>query len=153
MNPLTWCLVLCEAGRDVTIPKPPTYDARTFAALDKTPPWVEWAGVEGFYAQPGLSICTHRRLVDRWHFGLAPGIEATFLDRPVQDYPLCQHPQHALEADEPGASRKNIVDLTPQQRWIIFDDMKQHALGMLYHLQTKVHDRVGDYPQSFRSWR
>ena len=153
MNPLTWCLVLREAGRDATIPKPPTYDARTFGELDKTLPWVDWAGTEGIYAQPGWSIYTHRRLVDRWHFGFAPGTEATFLNWPVQDYPLCQLPQHvrdALEATEPGASRKNIVDLAPRQRRIIFDDVKQHALGMLFHLQTQVHDRVGDYPQSFR---
>jgi len=153
MNPLTWCLVLREAGRDATLAKPPTYDARSFAALDKTPPWVDWPGTDGIYAPSGWSIYTHRRLVDRWHFGFAPGTEAVFLNWPVQDYPLCQLPQpvrDALEATEPGASRKNIVDLNHRQRRIIFDDVKQHALGMLHHLQTKVHDRVGDYPQSFR---
>jgi hypothetical protein len=56
----------------------------------------------------------------------------------------------ALEKSEPDASRRNIATLSPAQRRIIFDDVKQHALGMLYHLQTKVHDRVGDFPQSFR---
>ncbi len=82
-----------------------------------------------------------------------PVPEATFLNWPVQDYPLCQLPQRvldALEATEPGASRKNIVELTPRQRRLIFDDVKPHALGMLYHLQTKVHDLAGDFPQSFR---
>ncbi len=153
MNPLTWCLVLREVGRDATMPKPPTYDARSYVELDKTPPWVDWAGTDGIYAPAGWSIYTHRRLVDRWHFGFPAGTEATFLNWPVQDYPLCQLPQRvrdALEATEPGASRKNIVDLAPRQRRIIFEDVKQHALGMLYHLQTKVHDRVGDFPQSFR---
>jgi hypothetical protein len=153
MNPLTWCLVLREAGRDATIPKPSTYDVRSYAALDKTPPWVDWAGTDGIYAPSGWSIYTHRRLVDRWHFGFLAGTEALFINWPVQDYPLCQLPQRvrdALEATETGAARKNIVDLTPYQRGIIFDDVKRHALGLLYHLQTKVHDRVGDYPQSFR---
>ena len=154
MNPLSWCIVLRETGgKDATIPKPATYDARSFAALDKTPPWVDSDMSAGIYAQSGWSIYTHRRLVDRWHNGFAPGTETTFLNWPVQDYPLCQLPQRvvdALEKTEPGASRRNIATLTPAQRRIIFDDVKQHALGMLFHLQTKVHDRVGDFPQSFR---
>ena len=153
MNPLSWCVVLRESGKDATIPKPATYDARSFAALDKTRPWVDSDMSAGIYAQSGWSIYTHRRLVDRWHNGFAPGTEATFLNWPVQDYPLCQLPQRvvdALERSEPGASRRNIATLSPAQRRIIFDDVKQHALGMLYHLQTKVHDRVGDFPQSFR---
>lgn len=153
MNPLSWCVVLREAGRDSTIPKPASYDARSFAALDKTPPWVDSDMSAGIYSQSGWSIYTHRRLVDRWHFKLPAGTETTFLNWPVQDYPLCQLPQRvvdALEASEPGASKKNIVEMTPAQRQIVFDDAKQHTLGLLYHLQTLVHDRVGDFPQSFR---
>lgn len=153
MNPLSWCLVLREANKDATIPKPATYDARSFAALDKTPPWVDSDMSSGIYSQSGWSIYTHRRLVDRWHFGFPKGTEATFLNWPVQDYPLCQLPQRvvdALEKTEAGASKKNIASLSPVQRRIIFDDAKQHTLGMLYHLQTAVHDRVGDFPQSFR---
>lgn len=153
MNPLSWCLVLREAGKDVTIPKPATYDARSFSALDKTPPWVDSDMSSGIYSQSGWSIYTHRRLVDRWHFGFPQGTEATFLNWPVQDYPLCQLPQRvtdALEKTELGASKKNIAALTAAQRRLIFEDAKQHTLGMLYHLQTAVHDRVGDFPQSFR---
>jgi len=154
MNPLSWCVVLRETGgKDGTIPRPASYDARSFIALDNTSPWVDSDMSAGVYSQSGWSVYTHRRLVDRWHNGLASGTEATFLNWPVQDYPLCQLPQRvvdALEKTEVGASRKNIVDLTPAQRRIIFEDAKQHALGMLYHLQTKVHDRVGDFPQSFR---
>lgn len=153
MNPLSWCVHLREAVRDMTIPKPATYDARSFAALDKTPPWVESDMSAGIYSQSGWSVYTHRRLVDRWHNKLPVGTETTFLNWPVQDYPLCQLPQRvvdALEATEAGASKKNIVEMTPAQRQIIFDDAKQHTLGMLYHLQTAVHDRVGDFPQSFR---
>ncbi|OYW31052.1 MAG: hypothetical protein B7Z47_02240 [Chthoniobacter sp. 12-60-6] len=153
MNPLSWCVVLREAGKNSTIPKPAPYDPRSFAQLDKTPPWVDSDMSTGTYSQSGWSVYTHRRLVDRWHNNLAPGTEATFLNWPVQDYPLCQLPQRvvdALEKTEPGASKKNIVDLTPAQRQIIFDDARQHTLGMLYHLQTAVHDRVGDFPQTFR---
>jgi hypothetical protein len=153
MNPLSWCVVLREAGKNSTIPKPASYDPRSFAQLDKTPPWVDSDMSTGPYSQSGWSVYTHRRLVDRWHNNLAPGTEATFLNWPVQDYPLCHLPQRvvdALEKTEAGASRKNIVDLTPAQRQIIFDDAKQHTLGMLYHLQTAVHDRVGSFPQTFR---
>jgi hypothetical protein len=154
MNPISWCVVLRETGgKDATIPVPASYDVRSFSALDKTPPWVNSDMSEGIYAQSGWSIYTHRRLVDRWHNGFASGTEATFLNWPVQDYPVCQLPQHvvdALEKTEPGASKKNIVNLTPAQRRIIFADAKAHTLGLLHHLQTKVHDRVGNFPQSFR---
>ncbi|HEY1083914.1 MAG TPA: FAD-dependent oxidoreductase [Prosthecobacter sp.] len=154
MNPLSWCVVLRESpGQNSTVPSPATYDPRTYSALDTTRPWVDSDMSEGIYAHTGWSIYTHRRLVDRWHNRLAPGTEATFLNWPVQDYPLCQLPRHvtdALEKTEPGASRKNIVDLSPAQRRIVFADAKAHALGMLHHLQTVVHDRVGDFPQSFR---
>lgn len=154
MNPISWCMVLRETGgRDATIPKPESYHPLSFAGLDKLAPWVESDMSGGIYSPSGNSPYTHRRLVDRWHNGFAPGTEALFLNYPTQDYPLCQLPQRvvdALESTEPGASKKNIVDLSPAQRRIIFEDVKQHTLGMLYHLQTAVHDRVGDFPQSFR---
>ena len=154
MNPISWCVVLRETGgKDATIPAPASYDPRSFSTLDKTPPWVDSDMSEGIYSQKGWSIYTHRRLVDRRHNGFAPSTEATFLNWPVQDYPTCQLPQRvidALEKSEPGASKKNIVNLTPAQRRIIFADAKAHTLGLLHHLQTKVHDRVGDFPQSFR---
>lgn len=154
MNPLSWCLVLRETlGKDATIPRPATYSPVSFASLDKISPWVDSDMSGGIYSPSGNTPYTHRRLVDRWHNGFAAGTEATFLNYPAQDYPICQLPQRvvdALERSEPGASKKNIVELMPTQRRIIFDDVKQHALGMLYHLQTAVHDRVGDFPQSFR---
>ena len=154
MNPLSYCVVLRETlGKDATIPRPAGYDARSFAALDKLAPWVDSDMSAGIYSPSGNSPYTHRRLVDRWHNGFAPGTEATFINYPVQDYPICQLPQRvidALEKSEPGASKKNIVNLSPAQRRVIFEDAKQHALGTLYHLQTAVHDRVGDFPQSFR---
>lgn len=154
MNPISWCLVLRETGgRNATIPRPACYDPLSFAALDKMAPWVDNDMSGGIYSPSGNSPYTHRRLVDRWHNALAPGTEATFLNYPAQDYPLCQLPRHvadALERMEPGSSKKNIVDLPPKLRRILFEDIKQHSLAMLYHLQTAVHDRVGDFPQSFR---
>ncbi len=153
MNPISWCIVLREAGRNATIAPPPGYLARNFAALDSIPPFVDSAMTEGIYTPGGWSVYTHRRLVDRWHNGLPVGTETTFLNWPTQDYPIFDFPQHvvdALEATERGASTKNVVDMTPAQRRIVFDDAKRHALGFLHYLQTKVHDRVGDYPQSFR---
>lgn len=153
MNPISWCVVVREAGRDATIPRPKTYQARSFAALDKTVPFVDSAYPEGIYSITNQSIYTHRRLVDRRHNDLPIGTEKVLLNWPVQDYPVYDFPKHvadALEASEKGASLKNIVDMTPPQRRIVFEDAKQHSLGLLHHLQTAVHDRVGDYPQSFR---
>ncbi len=154
MNPISYCVVLRETqGQDATVPRPAGYDPRSFASLDKGVPWTDSDMSSGIYSPSGNSPYTHRRLVDRWHNGFAPGTEATFINYPVQDYPLCQLPQRvvdALEKTEPGASKKNIVALSPAQRRIIFEDAKQHALGVLHHLQTVVHERVGDFPQSFR---
>ena len=154
MNPISWCMVLRETGgKDATIPRPPNYHPLSFVGLDKLAPWVDSDMSGGIYSPSGNSPYTHRRLVDRWHNGFSPGTEATFLNYPTQDYPLCQLPQRvvdALENTEPGASKKNIVELTPMQRRIVFEDVKQHTLSMLYHLQTAVHDRTGDFPQSFR---
>lgn len=151
MNPITWALTLREAKNDATIPRPAGYDERSFGNLNAL--WVDSDLRDGIYSQSGASIYTQRRLVDRWHLGLPSGTECIQLNNTPQDYPLCQLPQHvaeALEATEPGASRKNIVDLSPAQRRIIFDDAKQRSLAFLYHLQTKAHDAHGDFPQSFR---
>lgn len=153
MNPLSWCPFLREAGVVSTIDKPARYDERSFADMKNIPPWREWDGSGGIYNFTGWCVYTHRRIVDRHHFGLAPGTEATILNWPAQDYPLSTLPSHvvaALERIEPRASKKNIVDMTPAQRRVIFEDAKQRSLEFLYYLQTAAHDRVGDYPQSFR---
>lgn len=153
MNPISWCPLLREAGKDSTIPKPARYDAHSFADWQKAPPWVDWDGSGGIYNMAGWCFYTHRRMVDRYHNNLAPGTEAVILNWPAHDYPLSTLPQHvveALEKNEAGASKKNIVAMTPAQRRIVFEDAKQRALEFVYWLQTAVHDRVGDFPQSFR---
>jgi FAD dependent oxidoreductase len=171
MNPISYCLVIRETGRDSTIPRPPHYDERAFYGTtgltarefeqagwppgvwrSNAPAFVETAHVEGIYG--GVSNpYTHRRLVDRRHNNLPPGSEKILLNWPTQDYPIYNFPARvaaALEAAERGASQKNIVDMTPAQRRIVFEDAKQHALGMLYYLQTKAHEKAGDFPQSFK---
>ena len=153
MNPLSWCPLLRETGRDSTIPKPPRYDERSFANWAKAPPWREWDGSGGIYNMAGWCIYTHRRMVDRYHHGFAPGTEAVILNWPAHGYQLGTLPQHvvdALEANEAGASRKNLVEMNHVRRRIIYDDAKQRALEFVHYLQTAAHDRVGDYPQSFR---
>jgi hypothetical protein len=153
MNPISWCPVLREAGRDSTIPKPASYDPRSFASMAKVPPFVDWDGSGGIYYMSGWSVYTHRRLIDRRHFNLGPGTEMTVLNWPAHDYPLSQLPRHvaeALERSAAGASKKNIVDLTPAQRRIVYDDVKRRSLEFLYYLQTDAHERVGDFPESFR---
>lgn len=153
MNPISWTPFLREAGEDRTIPRPERYDPRSFEDWRKAPPWVDWDGSGGIYNPAGWCFYTHRRMVDRHHLKLPAGTEAVILNWPAHDYPLSTLPKHVvdrLEKDEPGASKKNIVDMTSAQRRIIYEDAKQRSLEFLYWLQTAVHDRVGDFPQSFR---
>jgi hypothetical protein len=156
MNPISFCPLLRESGEESTIARPARYDARSFAEWQKTPMWVDWDGSGGIYNKAGWSIYTHRRMVDRRHFGLAAGTEAIILNWPAQDYPLCTLPRHvvdALEADEIGASQKNIVTMTHPQRRIVFDDARQRALEFVYWLQTAADGRSGDVPHAFQSMR
>lgn len=156
MNPISWCPLLREAGKDSLIAKPARYDEFAFGDLKKTPPWVDWDGSGGIYNMAGWCIYTHRRMIDRWHNHLAPGTEAVVLNWPSQDYPLATLPKHvieALEKNELGASKKNIVNMTPAQRRIIFEDAKQRAMDFVYWLQTEGHSRTGDIPQSFRKMK
>ncbi|MFN0122850.1 MAG: FAD-dependent oxidoreductase, partial [Blastocatellia bacterium] len=171
MNPLSYCLVIRETGKDSTIPRPPHYDERAYLGTsgltatefekigwpqkvwrNRGPAFVDTAHTEGIYGGTSNPY-THRRLVDRWHNGLPKGSEKILLNWPTQDYPIYDFPKRvadALEATERGASKKNIVAMTPAQRRIVFEDAKQHSLGMLYYLQTMAHAKAGDFPQSFK---
>lgn len=153
MNPISWCVVLRETDKETVVPAPDDYDARKYAALEKTRLFVDSDMSEGPYANTGWSVYTHRRLVDRHHFGFAKGTEATFLNWPVQDYPLYHFPKRvveALEKTEVGASKKNIVDMAPAQRRIVFEDAKRHALGMLHWLQTAGASKFLGAPRGFQ---
>lgn len=173
MNPITWCMIVEDAHGDTPIDEPLHYDDRKyfratgltrddFKALKWDRPirnggGIPWWPDKGKVSGRQLSVYTVRRIVD----GYAPyatGEPTSILLCYMlgQDYPLERLPKHvadALEATEAGASTKNIVEMTRSQRQIVYDDCKQHALGVLRHLQTTVHDRAPDKTYSFRAFR
>lgn len=139
MNPITYCMVIEETDDYVPVARPPGYDARHYRShrWPKDPLW----------------LYETRRLVDHYHFTQIQHPDVLLLCFPAFDYPLDVYPQAvaaALEATEPGASRRNIVELTPAQRRIIFEDAKQYSLGFLHYLQTEVHDAMSDTTHSYR---
>ncbi len=142
MNPITYCMVIVETDRYEPIAKPAHYDPRNYAShkWPKDPLWLYGT----------------RRVIDRYHFKQIDHPDVLLLCFPAFDYPLDNLPQRvvdALEADERGASKKNIVQMSRKQRQIVFDDAKQYSLGFLYYLQTAVHDRMPDKTHSFRRFR
>ena len=156
MNPLTYCVVLRGATDEKLLPKPEGFDARRYYGVSKetrakfdalgwpkgvlmmnVPAFADTRHEIGPYSPP-VNVYTHRRLVDADHAQRPHTDEKLFLNWPVQDYPLDVWPKHiaaALEQTARGASSKNIVELTPEQRRIVFEDAKRHALGLFYHLQ------------------
>lgn len=173
MNAINWCPVVREAGRDATIPKPPGYDERLYynssrltekefralgfpaeAVVGKALPFADSISLGG-YTIPGIdNTYLHRRLVDRRHNELKPdAVDTVVIVRPPQDYPVADFPKElsdALEADERGASHKNIVDMTYRQRELVWAHAKNYYLGYIYFLQTKAHELMGDYPESYK---
>ena len=165
MNPITYCVVLREAARPSIVAAPPGYDERQHLAATMATrtefqalgwpteamrpfarAWEDTALPDGPYTGKP-TLYHHRRLVDRRHFDLAPGTEMTFLNWPTQDYPLCDLPA-AFEAA--GVAGRNLVDLGPDERRLVFADAKRHALGLLRHLQTTVADRDAGQAVTFR---
>ena len=168
MNPITWAMIVVETKEETPIPKPPRFDDRNYPrathlslaefknlkwdnpnpGLGAIPHWP----AKGKASSRQLSVYTVRRIADG--FKSKPGQTIILLNyMNGQDYPLERLPQpvvDALEATEPGASQKNIVEMTREQREIVFQDAKQHALGVLYHMQNFVHDRAKDKTHSFR---
>ena len=156
MNPITWCVTLRGADREAVIPEPDGFDPRRYYGASRetqkefvtvgwpkgvlrmnVPAFADTTHPGGPYSPP-VNAYTHRRLVDAVHLGRPFTDECTFLNWPPQDYPLDRWPQRVadeLDRTEPGASAKNIVDLTPDQRRIVFADAKRHALGLVHHRQ------------------
>jgi len=144
MNPITYCMVLVEnpnpSGSPIAQPK--GYDPNNYRShrWPKDPLWLYGT----------------RRIIDHYHFKEINHPDMLLLCFPAFDYPLDVHPQAVadkLEASEPGASKKNIVELTPAQRRIIFEDAKQYSLGFLYYLQTEVHEKMKDQTHSYARFR
>jgi hypothetical protein len=139
MNPITYCMVINETDQYEAIPEPVGYDARNYRTHR--------------YPKDPLWLYESRRVIDHYNFKDVTHPDVLLLCFPAFDYPLDVHPQklaEALEATEAGASRKNIVELTRQQRQLVFEDAKQYSLGFLYYLQTEVHDAMPDKTHSFR---
>ncbi len=137
MNPLTWCIVAQRAAKPAPAPPPPSeldkraygYNMRLFVDTDYP---------EGTYSNY-VSVYTHRRLVDVAHGASRRGPEKILLNFPINDYPLYQFPQRvvdALEAIAPGASRKNIVDMTAKEREVVFADARRRSLEYFQFLRA-----------------
>ncbi len=170
MNPITWPMIVEETPDWTPIEKPEGFDDRYFARA--TPmsrqefgdlPWDRKVRKGSIPAWPAngqeskrqLTIYSVRRIVDG--YSSKDGKTSILLNYANgQDYPLERLPKHvveALEATEPGASQKNYVLMTREQRDIIYNDAKQHSLKLLYHLQNFVHDHAEDTTNSFRKFQ
>ena len=161
MNPLTWCVVLRGATNDAIIPEPPGFDPRRYFGVSRetkkafdaagwpkgvlfmnVPAFADTTHAAGPYSPP-VNVYSHRRLVDAAHNHWPHERERLFMNWPPQDYPLDVWPKSvadALDVTEPGASKKNLVALTPAQRRLVFEDAKRHSLGLL-HLLQKIEPR------------
>lgn len=170
MNPLTWALIVEQGGDGAPISAPPHYDERrylrgiTFARNSAgrlkwenkvraggPPPWPE----KGKESARQSSILSMRRVVDG-STSTDGRTSALICYSNGQDYPLERLPRHVadlLEATERGASMKNLVVMTREQRRIVFEDCKAHSLGLLHHLQTAAHELAPDKANSLRNYR
>ncbi len=170
MNPITWAMIVAESDGGSPIAKPDRFDDRYFprathfsrAEFGKLK-WdvpnpgggsiLHWPP-DGQASKRQLSVYSVRRIVDGYFS--KDGKTSILLNyMNGQDYPLERLPQHvvdALEATEPGASKKNIVVMTREQRQIVFDDAKRHSKCVLYHLQNFVHERAEQKQNSLRNF-
>lgn len=171
MNPITWAMIVEQSDAETPIPRPLKFDDRNYPRATKFSlqsfgelDWdrsipslgaiLHWPNADDV-SRRQLSVYTVRRIVD----GTASleGKTSILLNyMNGQDYPLERLPlsvAEKLEATEANASKKNIVLMTRQQRQIVFDDAKQHALGVLYHMQNFVHERAEDKTHSLRNFR
>ncbi len=169
MNPITWTMIVEQSEGETPIPEPPNFDDRNYPRAThfsrnafKELKWdrnarpgsiSHWPDT-GTESERQLSVYSVRRIVDGYSSkDKKTSILLAYMNG--QDYPLMRLPTRVaeeLEATEPGASTKNIVELTRSQRDIIFQDSKNHALGVLYHLQNFVHERAPDKTNSFRNF-
>jgi hypothetical protein len=169
MNPITWTLIVEQSQGDTPIPPPPHYDERRYwgttqfgkkeaSKLKWERPirpsnMAPWPPKRRESARQG-TILSMRRIVEGTTS--KDGITSALICYSNgQDYPLERLPRHVcdeLEATERGASMKNLVLMTREQRQIVFADCRSHSLGLLHHLQTTVHDRAKDTANSLRHY-
>lgn len=155
MNPITYCMVVVEDDKATPIEAPAGYDERNYignkAGARYPIPYGEWQ-----YPADIPWLYESRRVIDHYNFTQIDHPDVLLLCFPAFDYPLDVWPQalaDALEADQPGASKKNIVQLDPRQRRMVFENAKNYSLGFLHYLQTRVHDRLEDKARSLRRFR
>ncbi len=154
MNPITYGMTLVESDEYEPITKPAQYDERNYRGDPKKAASITY--LDWRYPNDVPWLYESRRLVDHYGFKQIDHPDVVLLCFPAVDYPLDVWPRRvadALEATEPGTSKKNIAELTYEQRQIVFDDAKQYSLGFLYYLQTAVHDRMADKTHSFRRFK
>lgn len=170
MNPITWAMIVAESDGETPIAKPARFDDRYFPRAThfsrqefENLKWdvpnpgggsiLHWPP-DGEASRRQLSVYSVRRIVDG--YSSKDGKTSILLNyMNGQDYPLERLPQHvvdALEATEPGASKKNIVVMTREQRQIVFNDAKRHSKCVLYHMQNFVHERAKHRENSFRKF-
>ena len=126
LNPITWCMILEQQSQESLLPKPDGYDPRYFTG--------RWGWIDEKFAY------TTRRLVDGQGFAEIDHPDVLLINTPPIDYPLDVYPADVaakLEETEAGASKKNIVAMTAEQREIVFQDARRHSLKFLYYLQQK----------------
>ena len=126
LNPITWCMILEQRKTKAMFSKPAGYDPGYFNQ--------QWGWIDEQFAY------STRRLVDGQGFEEINHPNILLINNPSIDYPLDVYPADvaaALEATETGASKKNIVAMTPQQREIVFQDARKHSLKYYYHLQRQ----------------
>ena len=119
-------MILEQKQEEVLYPEPVGYDPRYFNRL-----W-NWINQDFAY--------TSRRLVDGEGFKEIHHPDILLINTPPIDYPVDVYPAHVvkkLEANELGASKKNLVAMTREQREIVFEDVKLHTLKYYYHLQQR----------------
>lgn len=124
LNPITWCMILEQQKEPRLIPKPEGYDPAYFSG--------KWGWIKEDFAY------TTRRLVDGQGYEEIDHPDVLLINNPNIDYPLDTWPNsvaNALEATEQGASKKNLVAMTREQREIVFADARSHTLKYYYHLQ------------------
>jgi hypothetical protein len=170
MNPITWAMIVAESKGETPIEKPRNFDDRNYPRATHFSQQ-EFRNLKWDVKNPGMGAIAHwpdagteskrqlsvysvRRIVDG--YSSADGKTSILLNyMNGQDYPLERLPQRVidqLEATETGASTKNLVVMTREQREIVFEDARQHSLGVLYHLQNFVHARANDKTNSFRNF-
>lgn len=143
MNPITYCMIIEETDDYTPIPKPKNYDPRNYRNHNypKDPAW----------------LYPTRRIVDHYGFVDIKHPDLLLLCFPAFDYPLDVLPARVSNAldktDSSQVSTRNIVQMTHEQRQIIFEDAKQYSLGFLYYLQTEVHEQMKDKTHSFRRFK